>query len=109
MITTRIMLLRRVYQLHPKKSSFSYVFLRLTGVEFHNNARDNVRDAKFYDKYFRILDLEPGSSKDLVRRQYIKLVKKYHPDAVVSDHEKELNLKEFQKVDEVFFISMNGH
>lgn len=98
------MLLRRIYQFYPEKSLSSNIFIRVAGVEFHNNAKENARDAKVYDKYFRALELEPGSSKDLVRRQYIKLVKKYHPDAAVTEQEKDLNLKEFQKVDEVNYL-----
>jgi len=70
--------------------------------KFLSTSRENPRDIKFYDKYFKVLELEPGSSKDIVRRQYIKLVKKYHPDGVTGDEEKRQCLTEFQKVDEVY-------
>ena len=42
-----------------------------------------------------MLELDPGSSKDLVRRQYIRLVKKHHPDTNQGDQTK------FHEIDEV--------
>jgi DnaJ-class molecular chaperone len=59
------------------------------------------KDAKFYAVCFRTLELDPDSSQDLVRRQYIRLVKKYHPDSAKSESERDHNLTDFHKVDEV--------
>ncbi len=61
------------------------------------------KDARFYAVCFRTLELDPDSSQDLVRRQYIRLVKKYHPDSAKSESERDLNLTEFHKVDKVCF------
>ncbi len=42
---------------------------------------------------FRALELEPGSSRDRVRSQYIALAKKFHPDS------REGNADRFQRID----------
>ena len=41
----------------------------------------------FYAKCYQILELENNSSKDLVRNQYIKMVKLHHPDTIDEDLE----------------------
>ena len=59
------------------------------------------KDERFYAGCFRTLELDPESSQDLVRRQYIRLVKKYHPDSAQTDSEKEVHIHNFHKIDEV--------
>jgi len=44
---------------------------------------------------YRALNLEPGSSQDLVRRAYVAMVKKFHPDKQQGDSTK------FQEIDQV--------
>ncbi len=46
---------------------------------------------------YRLLQLEPDSSKDLVRRQYVKLARKYHPDSPEGTGD----VQKFQTIDEV--------
>jgi DnaJ-domain-containing protein 1 len=61
----------------------------------------DTKDGRFYAACFQTLELDPDSSQDLVRRQYIRLVKKFHPDSAKSDSEKEAFMKVFLKIDEV--------
>ena len=49
-----------------------------------SNSRSNKKDQKFYEKCFRTLELDPDSNQDQVRCQYIRLVKKFHPDSDTS-------------------------
>ena len=57
---------------------------------FFSTKFSNKKDRKFYETCFRTLDLEPDSSQDQVRTQYIRLVKRFHPDL---DNLKPDNLK----------------
>jgi len=59
------------------------------------------KDARYYASCYKTLELEPESSQDLVRRQYIRLVKKFHPDSAKTDSEREIFQKAFHRVDEV--------
>ena len=54
-----------------------------------------TKSSRKYAQYFRVLELDPDSSQDLVRRQYIRLVKKFHPDSAPGQEEK------FHLIDEV--------
>ena len=47
---------------------------------FFSTKFSNKKDRKFYETCFRTLDLEPDSSQDQGRTQYIRLVKRFHPD-----------------------------
>ena len=58
----------------------------------------DTKNSIFYAKCYRLLQLENNSSKDLVRRQYIKLVKQHHPDTAANDG----NLQYFQKIDRAY-------
>ena len=51
-----------------------------------------------YLKYFRALELPEETTHDNVRRQYIRLVKKYHPDTNGDDP---IAREKFAAVDEV--------
>lgn len=53
---------------------------------------------KKYAKYFRALELPEDTSQDNVRRQYIQLVKKYHPD---TNGDNPVAKERFAAVDEV--------
>ena len=55
------------------------------------------RDQRFYARCFRLLDLENDSSQDLVRSQYLKLVKIHHPDSGQA-----ASLKRFQRIDQAY-------
>ena len=56
--------------------------------------------ANKYTEYFRTLDLPENTSKGNVRRKYIELVKKYHPDTYKD------NGKKFNEVDNAYRILM---
>ena len=58
---------------------------------------------KKYLNYFRVLELLPEeTTHDNVRRQYIRLVKKYHPDTNGDDP---IAREKFAAVDEVMKLS----
>ncbi len=48
--------------------------------------------------YYRSLGLEPGGTKDQVRRQYIVMAKRFHPDTPGTG-----SLEKFQEIDQVIF------
>ena len=89
------------------------IFRVVVSCKFSPNSSNRVRtfssfidsekkdDSKFYATCFRTLELDPDSSQDLVRRQYIRLVKKFHPDSANTDSEKEVFQKEFLRIDQV--------
>ena len=57
---------------------------------------------KKYLNYFRVLELPEETTHDNVRRQYIRLVKKYHPDTNGDDP---IAREKFAAVDEVMKLS----
>ena len=52
-----------------------------------------------YKEQFKILELTEDSDKDAVRRQYINLVKKYHPDTAKQE---EQSLERFHQIDQAY-------
>lgn len=56
--------------------------------------------ASKYTEHFRTLELPEDSSKGNVRRKYIELVKKYHPDTYKDDAEK------FNQIDLAYRVLM---
>jgi len=77
-----------------------------------------VRSAKRskFAKYFRVLQLdikEEELTREILRRQYISMVKKYHPDTAVAssgkDHsgngdDEDIRMQKFLEIDEAFKI-----
>lgn len=56
-----------------------------------------IEEEKRYGKYYAVLELPPESSQDNVRRKYIELAKKYHPDTP-----KTASREKFLQVDEAY-------
>ena len=52
-----------------------------------------------YKEQFNILELSEDSDKDAVRRQYINLVKRYHPDTAKQE---EQSLERFHQIDQAY-------
>ena len=52
-----------------------------------------------YKEQFKILELTEDSDKDAVRRQYINLVKRYHPDTAKQE---EQDLERFHQIDQAY-------
>lgn len=52
-----------------------------------------------YKEQFKILELAEDSDKDAVRRQYINLVKRYHPDTAKQE---EQDLERFHQIDQAY-------
>ena len=52
-----------------------------------------------YKEQFNILELTEDSDKDAVRRQYINLVKRYHPDTAKQE---EQSLERFHQIDQAY-------
>ena len=52
-------------------------------------------------QHMRALEIDPGSTltRDILRRQYIAMVKKYHPDTATNSDE--ASMEKFMQVDEV--------
>lgn len=69
------------------------------------DTESSKQESRFYTACYRTLELDPDSSQDLVRRQYIRLVKKFHPDSAKSDSERDVFQKEFHKVDQVQILA----
>ena len=64
----------------------------------------HFKEVKKYAAQFRILELNEDSDRETVRQQYIKLVKRYHPDAVSSRETPfdEKSLEKFHLIDEAY-------
>ena len=62
-------------------------------------------------QHMRALEIDPGSTltRDVLRRQYIAMVKKYHPDTATNSDE--ASMEKFMQVDEVSptFYTFSNH
>ena len=67
--------------------------------EFHKAKHNHGKEAKKYSAQFKTLELSEDSNRETVRRQYVDLVKKYHPDTAKDG---EQNLEKFQMVDQAY-------
>ncbi len=61
------------------------------------------------DKYYNILELQPGCSKEEIKKAYKKMAIKYHPDKQnnITDDEKKAAEEKFKEVAEAYDILMN--
>ena len=52
------------------------------------------------DRYYRILEIEKGASKDEIKKAYRKMVKKYHPDKLgdIGEEAKKTAIEKFRMV-----------
>ena len=58
-----------------------------------------------FEKYYKILELEPNASKEDIKRAYKKLAMKYHPDKNQDDKETAEN--KFKEISEAYEILSN--
>lgn len=56
------------------------------------------------DRYYRILEIEKGASKDEIKKAYRKMVKKYHPDRLgdIGEDAKNAATEKFRMVQEAY-------
>mgnify|MGYP001208825819 CR=1 FL=1 len=61
------------------------------------------------DKYYKILDLKPGSSNEEIKKAYKKLAVKYHPDKQnnASDEKKAEAEEKFKEIADAYDILIN--
>ena len=55
------------------------------------------------NKYYTLLELSPGATKDEIRKAYRRLSKKYHPDMNYGSKESEEKFKEVNEAYEVLY------
>ena len=56
------------------------------------------------EKYYKTLDLRPGASKKQIRKAYLHLAKKYHPD---KNHQKKGAEEQFKQIQQAYDILTN--
>lgn len=62
-----------------------------------------VKETSLEDQYYANLELAPGSSFTLIRGNYLKLIKMYHPDLYSGrEDEKELAIKITSQLNEAY-------
>jgi DnaJ like chaperone protein len=56
------------------------------------------------DRYYRILEIEKGASKEEIKKAYRKMVKKYHPDKLgdIGKDAKNTAIEKFRMVQEAY-------
>ena len=65
----------------------------------HKTNRSEWMETKKYSEQFETLELAEDSNRETVRRQYISLVKKYHPDTAKYG---EQDLEKFHSIDQAY-------
>lgn len=60
------------------------------------------------EKYYAALELKKDASHSEVKKAYIKLVKKYHPDKFQDEEKKQLATELLQKINEAY-AEINEH
>ena len=69
------------------------------GDKNESSRNHNFAGAKKYASQFKTLELSQDSDRETVRRQYINLVKKYHPDTARNGED---NIEKFHLIDEAY-------
>lgn len=83
-----------VYSSQKPFSNFSSKIRYNYGIYDDYSSPEGIYWTSLEKKYIAIMELSPkGLSIDLLRQQYKKLVKKYHPDVNAGDKEKEEKFK----------------
>ena len=82
-----------LYQSRKFASSHSF------GERNESSKKQKFVEVKKYSSQFKTLELSEDSDRETVRRQYINLVKKYHPDTA---KEGEQNLDKFYSIDQAY-------
>ena len=80
---------------HSKKYLSSHNF----GERNESQRKNKLIDTNKYASQFKTLELNEDSDRETVRRQYINLVKKYHPDTAKNG---EQNLEKFHSIDQAY-------
>ena len=80
---------------HSKKYLSSHNF----GGRNESQRKKKLIDTNKYSSQFKTLELNQDSDRETVRRQYINLVKKYHPDTAKNG---EQNLEKFHSIDQAY-------
>ena len=80
---------------HSKKYLSSHNF----GERNESQRKKKLIDTNKYSSQFKTLELNEDSDRETVRRQYINLVKKYHPDTAKNG---EQNLEKFHSIDQAY-------
>ena len=80
---------------HSKKYLSSHNF----GERNESQRKKKLIDTNKYSSQFKTLELNQDSDRETVRRQYINLVKKYHPDTAKNG---EQNLEKFHSIDQAY-------
>lgn len=80
----------------------SYSFLGTTSTTMSNGDQQNDKP-----NYYELLDLEPGASKDDVRKAYRKQALLFHPDKM-KPHMKEEASQHFQLISEAYDVLFDG-
>ena len=80
---------------HSKKYLSSHNF----GERNESQRKNRLIDTNKYSSQFKTLELNEDSDRETVRRQYINLVKKYHPDTAKNG---EQNLEKFHSIDQAY-------
>ena len=85
----------RKFLYHSKKYLSSHNF----GERNESQRKKKLIDTNKYSSQFKTLELNQDSDRETVRRQYINLVKKYHPDTAKNG---EQNLEKFHSIDQAY-------
>jgi DnaJ like chaperone protein len=76
---------------------------RISDQQFNNLKEVYFRDV---DRYYKVLNSSPDSSKEEIRANYKKLVKDYHPDTIISkglpEEFVQFATKRFQEIQEAY-------
>ena len=73
--------------------------IRIRTMHTHDTRDERSNDRK-YAKYFRVLEIQEGKlTREILRRQYIAMVKKYHPDTATNSEN--ASMEKFLEIDEV--------
>jgi len=103
----RVFSKRHILHFRVKYDFDTYFLQRLYGDFSGFNANENIIEHKPenpHAKYYQILECEAGASKTVLRQNYKKLVKKYHPDIIVHSQPElvQTYTQKFQQLQEAY-------
>jgi hypothetical protein len=98
---------RKTYYYHFGRDDFEQFFRNGHTYSGRNTGNGYANNGGFYvdkSRYYNVLGVSEGASKEEIKKAYRELARKHHPDkfATASENEKKYNEQKFKEINEAY-------